>query len=79
MNQTQNITLGHGVVNNGTIVVNPVEVSWEPPAPARPLPPAPHGLSWKDALVRSVNFVAWSLLASAAVAVAVAVYGIMSI
>jgi hypothetical protein len=64
MNQTQNISLGHGFVNNGTMVVHPMEVVQAPmqlpgedPAFSRPDPPSP--------LVRAVNFIGWTLLTSA--------------
>lgn len=64
MNQTQNISLGQGFVNNGTLVVHPLEVvqasmqlPGEDPALSRPELPSP--------LVRAVNFIGWTLLTSA--------------
>lgn len=68
MNQTQNISLGQGFVNNGTLVVHPsshtlevvrapMQLPGEDPALSSPEPPNP--------LVRAVNFIGWTLLTSA--------------
>jgi len=85
--QTQNVSIGHGFVNNGTMVVHPIELFQQEAVPSpggtdTPLLAAgviPHGEGPPpgSGIVRALNFIGWTLFAFSCAGIAVATFAVI--
>jgi hypothetical protein len=74
MEQIQNIRLGTGIVNNGSIVINPVDVYQQIPAA-----PSLTRQSIMRPLTQILNFTAWGLSTIVIILLVLALYEVMKI